>query len=217
MKIYTVSGLGSNGLVFDRLEFPPEYQMTALPWVLPLDKETIVDYSQRLAEGIDEREDFIILGLSFGGILAQEVAKIKHPRKLFLFNTIKSNSEKPLWIKANKYLKLHKVFPYFILNNTPFVKYASKFLKILNPDRPDIDAAYTLRDRKYTQWAFEQITYWDNRDELPFEVYHFHGNLDLIFPIWNIRHPIRIRQGGHLAIYEKAKQINAILSNLLKN
>jgi pimeloyl-ACP methyl ester carboxylesterase len=215
MKLYAISGLGANEKVFEKLKLPSGYELIFIPWLLPQEDEIIESYANRMAQGIDDSEDFVLLGLSFGGIIAQEVAKIKCPIKLLLFNTVKSEDEKPIWIRINRYLQLYTIFPYVLLNKSPLVKWFSNFMQWINPERPNLDQLYSMRDKRYTRWAFEQIVQWDRKEKLECNVYHFHGNLDIIFPFWNIKNAIKIKWGGHLSIYVKNDQVNALLKDVL--
>jgi pimeloyl-ACP methyl ester carboxylesterase len=216
MKIYAISGLGANERVFDKLTLPANYNLIFIPWLLPHENESMENYAERMAQGISHSEDFVLLGLSFGGIVAQEVARIKKPKILLLFNTVKSDAEKPLWIRVNKYLKLYRNFPYSLLNRGPLISWFSGFMQLLNSHRPNLDELYSMRDELYTRWAFEQMAWWDRQEELTCEVYHFHGNLDIVFPYWNIKNAIKINGGGHLSIYVKANDVSAKLRNILK-
>lgn len=49
----------------------------------------------------DDEEDFLLLGLSFGGILAQELSRIKKPKNQLLFSIIKSNLERSFMDMGN--------------------------------------------------------------------------------------------------------------------
>lgn len=216
MKLYAISGLGANEKVFEKLQLPSGYELNFIPWLLPQKEEAIEHYASRMAESIDSSEDFVLLGLSFGGIIAQEVAKIKSPTKLLLFDTVKSEDEKPFWIRMNRYLRLYKIFPYFLLNKSPLVKWFSNFMQWINPERPNLDQLYSMRDERYTRWAFEQIVWWDRKEKMACAIYHFHGNLDFIFPYWNIKNAIKIKGGGHLTIYEKGNLVTMKLASILK-
>jgi len=215
LNIYALSGLGANELVFEHIEFPDGYNFVFLPWLIPMKEEGIRDYALRMAEQIDAREEFILMGLSFGGILAQEIARIKKPQKLLLFSTVCSEREKPFWIRINKYLKLYKIFPYSLLNQSPLVTWFSELMQFVDPKRPNLMQLYTIRDNSYTRWAFEQIVHWSRTYELSTEVHRFHGKWDVIFPIWNIERAQVIDKAGHLAVYTAKEQINKLLREIL--
>lgn len=215
MILYAISGLGANELVFDKLKWPSDIEFCFLPWISPFENESIESYASRMAETIDENEEFILTGLSFGGIIAQEIAKIKQPKKLILFNTIKSEKEIPFWISINNSISLYKLFPYFILNNSFFLRFISKLLVLTNKDRPNLSQIYTVRDKHYTAWAFEKIIKWKNNVEFQFPVFHIHGDSDFVFPIAKIKDPIRIKGGSHICVYEKYEIISVLLKSIL--
>lgn len=215
MKIYAISGLGANELVFKHLKYPDGYEFEFIPWILPYQDETIQDYAKRMAENIDDKEEFILLGLSFGGIIAQEIARIKNPKKLLLVSTVRSHKEKPLWIRINTYIKLYKYFSYSILNRSSLVSNFSQLMQFFNSARPNLSELYSMRDDRYTRWAFEQITHWDRTYELAAEWHRLHGMFDIVFPIWNIHGEKKVLLSGHLAVYVHADKVNKFLKEIL--
>lgn len=215
MKIYTVSGLGANEKIFEKLELPSQFELIHLPWLIPFQNESIQNYASRIAEVIDETEKFILFGLSFGGIMAQEIAKIKTPQKLILFNTIKDETEKPLWISINNTIPFYKLFPYFILNNYYLVKLFSQILFQFNSKRLDLSEIYTLRDKRYTAWAFDKIIRWTNTNNPLIPLFHIHGDRDFVFPISKIKDAILVKGGSHICIYEKSDLVSEILSKII--
>jgi len=215
MKIYAISGLGANEKVYERLVLPIGYNLYFIPWLIPQENETIDSYALRMSMNIDTTEEFILFGLSFGGIMAQEIAKIKHPQKLILFDTIKNEKEKPYWISINNYVPLYRIFPNFLLNNDRMIELYTWFLSMFNSDRPNLSQIYTFRDDRYTNWAFRQIIQWKNKDFDQSKTYHIHGTHDFVFPIYNISNPIKVKNGGHVAVYEKAEIVSEILRELL--
>jgi len=68
MKIYLIGGLGADERVFKYLKLDCETQV--IKWLEPKQKETIISYSKRLLKQINQEENFALLGVSFGGIIA---------------------------------------------------------------------------------------------------------------------------------------------------
>ncbi len=73
MKIYGISGLGADKRAFQFLTLACEF--IPIDWIDPLRTEHIEDYSLRLSKLINQDEDFAILGVSFGGLIAAEISK----------------------------------------------------------------------------------------------------------------------------------------------
>ena len=77
--IYLLSGLGVDDRVFEKIVFP--YPHTFIKWMLPLVQETMQAYAKRLSEQITHANP-ILIGLSFGGMMSIEIAKIINGNKL---------------------------------------------------------------------------------------------------------------------------------------
>ena len=84
MKIYLVSGLGGDYKVLEKLKFPEQLEVIAIDWLIPEKDEPFPNYVERMAAIINTEEPFHLLGYSFGGILVQEIHKIKPSEKLVI-------------------------------------------------------------------------------------------------------------------------------------
>lgn len=216
MKIYNISGLGANEFVFENLAFAQEFQMVNLPWIQPLQNETIFSYAERMASIIDDSEPFALMGLSFGGIMVQEIARIKRPQKLILISTIKHEIEKPWIISVNTKVPIYKKIPNVFFTSDKIINFYSKIRTSLNANYPDLKRIYTFKESFFIQWAFEQIVHWKKEALDSIDTIHIHGTRDIVFPISKISNPIRIKGGTHMMIYEKAHLISPIINDFLK-
>ena len=88
MKIYCFSGLGADERVFAFLKLNPPYELIPVIWIKPLEGEVLEEYSKRISENIETKNPFGILGVSFGGVVAQEVSKIVKPKFTLLISSI---------------------------------------------------------------------------------------------------------------------------------
>jgi len=77
MKIYCISGLGADRRVFKNLKL--EAELIFVDWIIPKKKEHISSYASRLATVINQDEEFGLLGVSFGGLIAVEMNKVLIP------------------------------------------------------------------------------------------------------------------------------------------
>lgn len=59
------------------------------------------------------------------------------------------------------------------------------------------------------------VVKWDNKT-IPNNVYHIHGDKDLVFPYKNIKNAELVKCGTHIMVYNMAKQVNKLLNNILK-
>lgn len=98
MKIYFLSGLGADESVFKALHLPG-VERVYLNWIEPLPKESMEAYAQRMANRIAEPNP-IIIGLSFGGMMAMEIAKLITVKQLILVSSAKTAKELPPYFRA---------------------------------------------------------------------------------------------------------------------
>ena len=59
----------------------------------------------------------VLLGVSFGGILVQEMSKYMTLKKLFVVSSVKSHHELPKRLKLLKYAKAYKILPTQLVSN----------------------------------------------------------------------------------------------------
>lgn len=210
MKIYQVSGLGANQNAFKYLKFDVEHEVIYLPWLQPESHETLEHYAQRMAENIQTDEDFILMGLSFGGLVVQEMNRFLDPKLNVLISTVKSRSELPSFMRLSATTRAHKLIPPSFLSSDKGLSYAF-FRKLYSSKMPDLQEFFDYRDPEYLTWSIDQIVNWKNHVDLkPFV--HIHGDKDIVFPISNIQDAVKIEGGNHLMVLHKARKISELIN-----
>ena len=113
--IYFMPGLGANSKIFEYISLPKDqFEMHLLEWKIPVsEEESIEDYAKRMTGEI-KHENPVLLGVSFGGVLVQEIAKIITVEKIILVSSIKSHHELPNRLKL---LKKQKDTSFFLLKS----------------------------------------------------------------------------------------------------
>ncbi|MEX6626034.1 alpha/beta hydrolase [Tenacibaculum salmonis] len=208
--IYFVPGLAANTKIFEYLSLSEENtELHFLEWLLPLQiDESIESYAQRMCENI-HHENPILVGVSFGGVLVQEMSKIIDCKKVIIISSIKSNKELPKTLKLAFITGLYKLFPAKIIENIE--SYESYFFTDYLKKRAQLYKIYlSVRDKDYLQWAIYNVLHWQQEKTLP-NIVHIHGNNDEVFPSKYIQNYIEIEKGTHIMILNKAKTISKIL------
>ena len=126
--IYFMPGLAANSKIFEYTSLPEDlFELHYLAWILPTSiDETIESYAKRMCEFIQEKNP-VLIGVSFGGILVQEMSKIIHVQKVIIISSIKNNSELPKRLQLAKVTKTYKLFPAnHISNIESFISLVSK-------------------------------------------------------------------------------------------
>ncbi len=80
MKLFCLSGLGVDHRTFKNLQLK-DVELVHIPWIDPLKNESLTEYSRRLFESISIPEEYNLIGVSFGGMIAQEFEKIRKPSR----------------------------------------------------------------------------------------------------------------------------------------
>jgi len=210
-NIYCISGLGADERAFDRLNVRG-CCLHHLSWIPPLPNENLSSYAGRMLEKVMENNP-VILGLSFGGMIAIEMAKQIATEKLILISTVKTSSEIPKWMRLAGMLRLHKLIP--IKPNRFTERIDDKRMGIETiEEKIFVDHYRHKADQKYVDWAVDQILNWKN-SRVPLNAFHIHGENDGMFPLKNIQPNYIIKNGTHIMILNKADEISACIEQIL--
>ena len=210
-ELYIFSGLGADERVFQNLDFS-DFSTTFIKWIVPHEDEAIENYATRLLDQISITKPTLI-GLSFGGIMAIEVAKQIDTKKVIVIASAKTKNEIPFYYRFAGKLGLHKLLPIRLLKSSNFITNwffgtSSEFDKLL------LKQILKDTDPTFLKWAIGKIVQWKNLSP-PKNIFHIHGTSDRILPLNFIKCNFTIENGGHLMTINKADDINQILKNQL--
>lgn len=213
IHIYFMPGLAASSLIFERINLPQDqFEIHLLDWELPLVKETLQDYAKRMAHLVTEPNP-VLIGVSFGGVLVQEMAQFLEVRKLIIISSVKTNHEVPLRMKFAKSTKAYKLLPTSWLQNVELIaKYS--FGNAVKQRLKLYEKYLSMREKIYLDWAIEQMLLW-NRTEPDKKVIHIHGTLDEVFPVKNINDYIAVPGGTHIMILSKFRWLNENLPRII--
>lgn len=208
MKLYCLSGLGVDERAFQNIEVD-NVELSHIAWIDPLKNETLEQYAKRLFEETKPEDGYNLLGVSFGGMIAAEFAKIKKPNKLFLVSTISNSSELSLPFKIGMTLRIYKLITSKLIRKSNFI---TNYLFGVENESDKLLLRQILYDTdpKFLKWAFNAIFNWDNPVK-PIGI-TIHGTKDKIFPIKSDIN-YKIKNGGHLMVINYAKEISEIIEN----
>jgi esterase/lipase len=213
IHVYFMPGMAASSLIFERIALPKEeFQIHLLDWFSPEKNESLQEYAKRMSKKI-KHENPVLIGVSFGGILVQEMAQFLNPKKIIIISSVKSNSELPTKMKIAKKTKAYKLLPTGIAQNIEVLsKYA--FGKGIKQRLKLYEKYMSMRDKNYLDWSIDQIINWD-RTEIDNNVIHIHGTEDEVFPMKKIKNAIQIAGGTHIMIINRYKWFNANLPEII--
>ena len=213
IPVYMMPGLAASSSIFERIILPDDiFETVLLEWEIPLDKETLPDYAKRIANKI-QHQNPVLIGVSFGGILVQEMAKCIETRKVIIISSVKTNLECPRRMKVAKTTKAYKLIPTNLLANVESLTKFSFGFKI-DQRLKLYEKFLRVRDKRYLDWAVEQVILWE-RTVADENVVHIHGDEDDVFPIKNIKNCIVVKGGTHIMILAKYKWLNENLPRII--
>jgi pimeloyl-ACP methyl ester carboxylesterase len=213
IPVYLMPGLAASSLIFERIALPEDsFELFLLEWEIPLDNESLLDYAMRMTAKI-KHQNPVLIGVSFGGILVQEMARCIPIKKVIIISSVKTNLEFPRRMKIAKTTKAYKLIPTsLILNLENLAKFS--FGEKVNQRLQLYEKFLSVRDIRYLDWAVEQVILWE-RTIADKNVIHIHGDADDVFPIKYISNCIVLKGGTHIMILNKYKWLNANLPALI--
>jgi pimeloyl-ACP methyl ester carboxylesterase len=213
IPVYMMPGLAANSLIFEKIKLPEStFEIHLLDWEIPKNNETLLEYAKRMAQLV-KHEKVVLIGVSFGGVLVQEMARFLDLRKLIIISSIKSNMELPLPMKIAKTTKAYKLMPTSLFQNVESLVKLS-FGNVIKQRLKLYQKYMSMREKVYLDWAIEQMVLWD-RTEADKNVIHIHGDEDAVFPIKYIKDCIVVKEGTHIMILNKYKWFNENLPKII--
>ncbi len=211
-KIYLLPGLGADHRLFERLPPTPGVEWKPLPWLPVGEAKTAADYARKLAAHHRLESPYMLGGVSLGGLVAQEWAKIARPEGVVLISTLGSEKEMPPFVRATGNIGMHRMLGKSMLVGVARIadRFTFKsprgrelFVDMLRNSPPELlrfgtDATFTWK-----------------HGPLNAPVLRIHGNRDMVFPLGRISEAEVIDGGNHYMIYEKAEEIAAIIGRFV--
>jgi len=212
LKAYFISGLGADKKAFRKIKLPDGYEPVYLDWIPPQKNESLSNYARRFSSLIKNDDAFILIGLSFGGMLASEIARLRRPMKTIIISSLASSNELPWYFKQAGKLGLHKAVPMTFLKAGTVIK---NIMGVASKEDKAIIYNYAkTADPGMVRWSLHAIVNWDQPDRLP-GIVHLHGSSDRMLPLRYTHPDFVIKGGGHLMIFNKADEVNKILKDVL--
>lgn len=213
MNLYLFSGLGADRRAFQFLKFPKGLDVIHIDWIEPLINESIQSYAKRISSIIDTTKSYSIIGLSFGGMMAIEVAQFLNPQKVILISSVESRNEMPFYFKLIGFLNLNMLIPRNLKTKSNFL--INWFFGVENiEEKKMLSDIIEASNPRFTYWAINEILNWE-MEESTSKVIRIHGDNDKIFPIKNFKPQYLISEGGHLMVANKADEISEVLETIL--
>lgn len=213
IPVYFMPGLAANPLIFERIKLDEAlFDVRYLEWKIPEENESLEEYAARIVLEVKDSNP-VLIGVSFGGILVQEMAKLINVRKVIIISSLKTDLELPKRLKWIKMTRLYKFVPIRLLLGI------LKLVQLISGEKIQqrmqlYEKFLSVRDTRYLKWAFEKVLQW-NCPEINKKLIHIHGNKDQMFPVKNIKNCMVVEGGTHVMIYTHYRWFNAHLPTII--
>tara|TARA_R110000796_G_scaffold35017_3_gene90156 strand:+ start:134321 stop:134968 length:648 start_codon:yes stop_codon:yes gene_type:complete len=206
-------GMAASPSIFENIILPPElFEVHVLEWIVPEKGISFENYAKLMCDNI-KAENPVLIGVSFGGMLVQEMARHIKTRKIIIVSSVKEQRELPKRMQFAKYTKIHKLLPTGLITNVELLaKYA--FGESVTKRLALYEQYLSVRDKNYIDWSIDQIINWKEEEPIP-NLVHIHGDKDAVFPIAKIKNCITVKNGTHTMIIHRFKWFNENLPTII--
>ncbi|WP_052050102.1 alpha/beta hydrolase [Leptolyngbya sp. KIOST-1] len=211
-EIYFLSGLGADWRVFHRLQLQG-YRPVHIRWEPPHRGEAIEHYAQRLLAQVTT-EHPILVGLSFGGLMAVEMAKLCNPAQVILISSAANGAQVPTYYKLFRWLPLQLVVPFKQLLWAVYGVMTWLFGLDDPEDRSLFRQVLVDTDPCFLRWAMHRVVGWRNQ-VVPPNLVQIHGDRDRVFPHGARNADVVVPGGGHLMVLNRAEELSQLLMTTL--
>ena len=213
MTAYFISGLGADERIFENIVLPQGITRKHVQWIEPQPAESLYNYCLRLSAQIDTGSPFILIGLSFGGMVAVEMTRFLQPRHTIIISTIAVEQEMPVTFRVVQNTRIYKCVSPRLLKIPNALTYWF-FGAVTAKEKALIRSFLANVSPNYLRWSIHVIMNWHNAFR-PTNLTHIHGTADRIFPIGRTHAQYRVQGGAHFMVHDKAEAISAILREVL--
>lgn len=205
---YLIPGLGADERVFRGLRLAGP--ATVLRWLPPASPtEPLRHYAARLAQAVPPDEVCWLVGVSFGGLLALEIGRLRPLARVVLVSSLASAQQLPLLLKLGRATGLYRLVPFGLLARLP--RLAQWFFGARNGREYRL-LARILRatNPAFARWATRQLLHWDSAGLPPAR--RLHGTHDRLLPAGRAPIDHAVPGAGHFMIVSHAAEISRTLN-----
>ncbi len=209
-KILLLTGMTPDHRIFERL-LPLLPSAMVVDWIPPRENESIAAYAARLSRTVNHDEPIVVCGISFGGIVARELACCLNATSCVLISSVRSPRELPPWFRICR-----------VVAPRPAVAIMKATGAIANYWPRRLRSSSTWRLRKlggkpgeWHRWATAAVLNWKlskHADRIP--SIHIHGDRDTTFPLRYTNADAVILGGGHILPLTHCAQIAEMLRQI---
>ena len=209
MDIHLIPGLGTDHRIFDRflMDAPDRY---AHDWPIMPEGSSLRDFAKKLAAEVDITRPHILIGLSMGGMVVQEMAAFTKPVAVAIISSWKGPNEMPIHIRTLRGTHPERVLTKaMLLRLLPVIRWQ---MGVEGSDAAELLESFALAsnlDRLKIQVA--AVLDWEGPSQPLPNLVHIHGDNDRLMPLGSITGAHVVKGGSHFMVYQKSAEVERII------
>jgi pimeloyl-ACP methyl ester carboxylesterase len=212
VHLVLLPGLGTDHrlLAPQRRAFP-DLQVPA--WIQPKSRESLPDYAARLAGqvAVPPGKRLVIGGVSFGGMLALEMARHLRPAMVLLIASCRGpESLRPI-LRLGRWLLPPATYRAWIAAQWLAGPVMRLRLQTPRPHREALLEMFKQSDPRFMHWTVRAILGWRPTPLEDIPIRHIHGRRDPLIPIGRVQADEIIPRGRHVINLTHAEEVNAFI------
>ena len=214
MKLILLPGLGADKRLFCKQQshFP---QLIIPDWLIPTQNEPLSQYASRFAGLINEDENFILGGVSFGGILAYEMTHFIRPSGLLLISVCLEHAEIQPYLRMLAPLNRFSILSYFVRIRLFGRSISGLFGANTRFQKKLFAEMLATADRRMLEWAPSAIMNWQPKKITNIPLERIHGSSDKIVSLNNSNKSLIVNGAGHLVNITHWKVVNRFIEEFI--
>ncbi|MFN6177307.1 MAG: alpha/beta fold hydrolase [Flavobacteriales bacterium] len=206
MDLYLLPGLGADHRLFGKLDLPG-HTIHYLDWPEMPEGSLLRDYASVLAAKVDTKRPHTLIGVSMGGMVAQELAILSRPERVVIVSSWKGPQEMPPPLKLLRGTHPERILSkVFIQRSLPFMRWQMGVESAESSTLFDgLLMVHTLAQLKV---QINACLSWDGPLARAKGLVHIHGDHDRLMPIGYIEQPIVVKGGGHFMVFDRAAEVS---------
>ena len=215
LQLVLLPGLGATPALF-------ELQRTVFPnaitpnWPELAPKDTLASYATKFAPRVTDPGNTVLAGVSFGGMLALELAALVRPKAVVLIGSCRSPKAiashlrlaalAGRFVSAKRLESMRKLAPGVVKQLGPMTGAQANALIRMSEDVP----------MSFIRWAGRAIFAWPGRTDPGVPVHVIHGSADRIILPDRVGPYSAIAGAGHVPSFTHADEVNKLLAEILE-
>lgn len=212
-ELYFIPGQGADERLFSNLTIDNDFTIKHIKYFVPERNTSLKEYARQLSSQIDTTQQFVLIGVSLGGMLAIEINEFLDPQKIIIISSAKSLYELPFRYRFQKVVPLYKLF-----SSRAIKRGASIMQPLVEPDRNNEKEIFINmladKNKHFMKRSVQMIIKWD-RKVYSKNIVHIHGDIDNTIPVKNVNYNYLIDGGSHMITLTRPVEISNIINTEL--